>query len=138
MAFTKEEHENLLKEIAMSGGDTDNMLKLLQKLRDDFDEREGELRSRGETADKTDPATEEEKKEIVEDSKEDDRKDGGLRRDPMEGYVSQSEYDALRKKYIDRFFGGARDAIENTEEDVKKDENSDEITYDGLFKKREG
>lgn len=40
----KEEHENLLKQIADSGGDTANMLDLMQKLRDDFDEREGMLK----------------------------------------------------------------------------------------------
>lgn len=55
MAYTREEYENLLKEIANSGGDTPAMMELLQKLRDDYDEREGLLKRYGEERDKRAP-----------------------------------------------------------------------------------
>ena len=138
MALTKAEHENLLKEIARTGGDTDNMLKLLQRLRDDFDERQGMLRKDGEEKDKESPSTEKERKEIRRESREDDERDGGLRRDPLEGYVTRKEYDELRRKYIDRFFSGGEEAIEDNKEDVRKDDEVKNLTFDELFKDREG
>ena len=183
MALTKAEHENLLKEIAMTGGDTDNMLKLMQRLRDDFDEREGMLRKYGEERDKETPITEGEREKIREESREDNQEDGGLRRDPIpadqvsdttpeekrsEGLsdgggevrsdsdgdgnirreIRKSEkamdtpdrerFDALRKDYIDRFFGSGAQAIEDNDSDVKKDDRVKDISFEDLFKDREG
>lgn len=159
MAFSKEEYENLLKEIAMSGGDTDNMLKLLQKLRDDFDEREGMLRKEGEIKDKNKPDDKTEYDKIKTESKEDDKEDKGLRRDPIEmtdergasgitssisdanramEVVSKKDYDDLRRKYIDRFFGTPEEVIEDNAEDIKKDDKSGTYTFDELFRRREG
>lgn len=162
MAFTKKEHDDLLREIAMTGGDTPKMLELMQKLRDDFDEREGMLRQYGEKADKTPPeGIKEAEEKVREESRKDDREDGGERRraygvepDRREGrradaetgdrrevtrdMVSRAEYDELKKKYIDRFFSSIPEAIREEKEDVRKDDNVDSLTFEDLFKKREG
>lgn len=130
MALTKQEHENLLKEIAESGGDTDNMLKLMQRLRDDFNEREGILRKLGETKDKNEPSTKEEREEIRKESIEDDKEDSGLRRDPIN---YRDKYEKLRRNYINRYFSGSEEEKEEEEEKDKKKERK----YEDLFKRGE-
>ena len=109
MAFTKIEHDEILKKIAESGGATDDMLADIQKLRDDYDER------------------------IVMENRGED--EGG------ENW--KEKYGELRKKYINRFFATPAEAEKEmketkkeTKEDVKKD--SEEVSFDTLFKKREG
>lgn len=135
--YAKEEHENLLKEIAATGGDTPAMLELLQKLRDDFDEREGELRRYGEAEDSEAPDATAEDERIADESREDNREDGGLRRDPLpEDMVSRAEYEDLRRKYIERFFSDPVEAKEDQTEDVRED--AKDKTFEELFKKREG
>lgn len=106
MALIKEEHENLLRAIAETGGATDNMLELIQKLRDDYDEREGMLKRYEEDKDKT-----------VEFNVDD--------------WVKRSDYDELRRKYLDRFFGKEVEEIkdEEKEPDVK--------TIDDLFERKD-
>ena len=135
MALDRESYMNLLKEIADTGGPTDNMMELLQKLRDDFDDREGELRARGEQADSENPGTEATEEHIREESIEDNKEDGGLRRDPMEGYVPQADYDDLKRRYIERFFGG-RDYDEDPETQEAPPEEKDK-GIDSLFKKED-
>lgn len=134
----KNAHENLLKEIAETGGDTDNMLELLQKLRDDFDEREGMLREAGENADETTPVTAETENEIREESMEDNREDGGLRRNPVPaGFDNwRDAYSDLKRKYIERFFTTPDEVKKENENDVKRD--SKPQTFDELFKSKEG
>lgn len=138
MALTKEEHENLLREIAETGGDTANMLELMQKLRDDFDEREGMLRREGEREDRNDPDTRAEEDRIVEESTRDNREDGGLRRDPIRDEVEnlRRANEELKRKYIERFFSTPEEAKEDQEEDIKRD--GTDQTFDKLFKEREG
>ena len=132
MAYTREEYINLLKEIAMSGGDTPKMMGLLQKLRDDYDEREGMLKRYNETAD-TKPIEGETKaaEEIRKESEEDDRKDGGERRDPVsreEFERLKADYDNMKRTYIDSYFGEGTDV-------VKQAEHPTEVTdFDDLFK----
>lgn len=165
MAYTREAYTNLLREIAMSGGDTPKMLELLQKLRDDFDEREGMLRRYGERKDRLEPAGERrEEREIREESREDDREDGGERRRAYDALpdeetrddrpdggaesarpepvkpdtVSRADYEELRRKYIDRFFSTPEQAIQAQREDIRKDDNAEGLTFDDLFKDREG
>ena len=108
MALTKIEHDDILKKIAESGGETVDMLDDIQKLRDDFDEREG--------------------MENLSD---------------VGGEKWKEKYEELRKKYIDRFFATPaeaekemKEAKKETKEDVKKD--SENLSFDDLFKKREG
>lgn len=130
MAFTKEEHDNLLKEIAMTGGDTPKMLELMQKLRDDFDEREGELRRLHESADTT-PIEGEEKAdtEIREEAEKDNADDGGLRRDP----ITREEYENLRRAYINRFFGDG-DYAPEADPDPEPEKSPE---WEDLFKNKE-
>lgn len=138
MALTKKEHEDLLREIAETGGDTANMLELMQKLRDDFDEREGELRRYGEERDKERPeGAEKEDERIRRESREDDKEDRGERRDPLsKDVVSRAEYDELKRKYIDRFFSAPEEVKKETEKDVKRD--GENQTFEELFKRKEG
>ena len=138
MALTKKEHEDLLREIAETGGDTANMLELMQKLRDDFDEREGELRGYGEERDKERPeGAEKEDERIRRESREDDKEDRGERRDPLsKDVVSRAEYDELKRKYIDRFFSTPEEVKKETEKDVKRD--GENQTFEELFKRKEG
>lgn len=164
MAFTKKEHEDLLREIALSGGDTPKMLELMQKLRDDFDDREGELKRYRETADRKPPEGEQrEEKEVREESREDNKEDGGERRQAydaldedtkerrMEGVdresrsrgvdrdtVSRADYEDLKRKYIERFFSTPEEAIKENKEDVKKDDRVKDLSFEDLFKDREG
>lgn len=132
MAYTREEYTNLLKEIAMSGGDTPKMMGLLQKLRDDYDEREGMLKRYNETAGTT-PIDGEPKaaEEIRQESEEDNREDGGERRDPVsreEFERLKADYDNMRRTYIDSYFGEGTDVVE-------QEEATPEVTdFDDLFK----
>lgn len=52
----------------------------------------------------------------------------------------KSKYDALRKQYVERFFGGkpekAEEIIEDQMEDLEKDEKP--LTFDELLEKTEG
>lgn len=52
----------------------------------------------------------------------------------------KSKYDALRKQYVERFFGGkpkeAEEIIEDQMEDLEKDEKP--LTFDDLLEKTEG
>ena len=115
----KEEHENLLKQIADSGGDTANMLDLMQKLRDDFDEREGMLKKYGEKYD-----GENSPKEDVETEKEKD------------GVNWKEKYADLERKYKERFFTTPKEVKEETEEDVERDGKKQ--SFEELFTEREG
>lgn len=144
MAYTPEEYSNLLKEIANSGGDTPKMMELLQKLRDDYDEREGMLKKYSEERDKEKPEGEEkERKELRKESEEDNREDGGKRRRAYDGdWVSREEFDKMkgemekiRKAYIDKYFSTAK---QEQEDDIRKDDKSEDMSFDELFKEREG
>lgn len=138
MPMVKEEHENLLREIAESGGDTAKMLELMQNLRDDFDEREGELKRYDEKRDKERPEGEaKEDDKIRQESKEADREDKRERRDPLsKDTVSRNEYDELKRKYIERFFSTPDEAKKSQEEDVKRDGKKQ--SFEELFEKKEG
>lgn len=155
MAYTPDEYKNLLKEIADSGGDTPKMLDLLQKLRDDYDEREGMLRKYQESKDKDKPEGEEpEREKIRRESAEDNEEDGGERRDAYRGplkrdrergdkridrdMVSRADYEDLRRKYIERFFTSPSEAKHDQYEDIRKDDDVYDLDFDDLFDDREG
>lgn len=137
MAYTREEYENLLKEIANSGGDTPAMMELLQKLRDDYDEREGLLKRYGEERDKRAPeGSEEERDKIRKESEEDNIEDKGERRIAYDDYVPREDYEELRKKYIERFFTSPDKAKRMQKENVMDD--GKKRFFEELFKEREG
>ena len=157
MAYDRKEYINLLKEIGMSGTPTPRMLELLQKLRDDFDEREGLLRRYQETRDKDIPSGyKQEEKKIRTESKEDDIQDGGERgraygvnpgadretkqdaKGIPDDMVPREEYDKLKRDYIDRFFSSPELAKRDQEEDVRKDDEVKDLDFEDLFRDREG
>lgn len=108
---------DLIAEIEASGGETDKMKELLQKLRDDFDEREGELNRYREKRDKETPGTEKETRKIEEESKEDNREDGGERRDPID---YKNAYEEMKKELVDRLMGYRESKEEEKEEEEKR------------------
>lgn len=118
MPMTREEYIELLKHISETGGDTEDMLEALKKLQDDYDEREGMLKKLGEDKDKT----------VYTD--EDVFAPSGKR--------WSEEYDDVKRRYRERFFSTPEEAKENQEEDIKKDDKSTTISYESLFKTREG
>lgn len=114
----KEEFMNILEKVSETGGFTEEMLDDLQRLKDDFDEREGELKHYRETADKT----------VYTD---DDVMD-------KDGVRWREKYDNMVKRYKARFFGSFTEAKEEQMEDVKEDDKSTFKTFDELFSDREG
>lgn len=123
--LTKEEHEALLREIAESGGDTPKMLDAMQKLRDEYDERMGELKRYGETYDgENRDRREDENREV------DERMDGESKID------WESRYRDLESKYRERFFTTPREVKEEQKEDVIED--GKKKSYEELFEEREG
>lgn len=126
MAMTKDEHEALLRRIAETGGATPEMLDDIQKLRDEYDEREGMLKRYGETYDGENRERE--------DSAPEGRRDGDKEEVSREDIDWRGKYEEIRKKYIDRFFSSPEKAKEEQEEDVTKDGES--MTYEELFKER--
>lgn len=124
--LTKSGVNKILRRILETGGMTEDMENDIQRIQDDFDEREGMLKNYGEVYD-------------GEDKDEYDfvgRETTQL--EETEDY--KGKYEELHKKYLDRFFGGTSTEVEEVKEeqteDVKRDET--EQTYDDLFEKREG
>lgn len=133
--LTRSGMDKILRRIMETGGMTEDMERDVQRLRDDFDEREGILRRYGETYD-------------GEDRDEYDYTD----RDSINVYTPREEekdyddwrsrYEELKRRYLDRFFGGRdeaeeyRETMEETEEDVKRD--GEPQTFDELLERVEG
>lgn len=115
--LTKRGLENLLKRIMETGGLTENMEEDVQRLRDDFDEREGILNRYGESYDNED--------EELNEYEWKDRDEDTVFTPDEEKYVSRSEYDELKRKYIDRFFSyNASDWEQDNEEALEEDEKA--------------
>lgn len=128
MSMTKEEHDALLRRIAETGGATPEMLDDIQKLRDEYDEREGMLRRYGERYD----GENRERKEREESPPEEREKDlDGVDREDIDW---RGKYEEIRKKYVERFFSSPEQAKEEQNEDVTKD--GETMTYEELFKER--
>lgn len=114
----------ILRRIMETGGLTDDMEKDVQRLRDDFDEREGILRKFGE----------------VYDGEDRDEYDWSEKGGDTNVYTPKeeekdwkSEYDTLQKRYIDRFFQGVAPTEENAKRETERiinDQRSD-IERDG-------
>lgn len=130
--LTRSGMEKILRRIMDSGGMTEDMERDVERLKDDFDEREGILKRYGETYDGED---------------QDEYEYSG--RDDINIYTPREEekdwkkeYDDLKARYMDRFFGNSEvkedfnDTIEETEEDVKRD--GEVQTFDELLERTEG
>lgn len=123
--LTKTGMDKILRRIMETGGLTEDMEKDIDRLRSDFDEREGMLRRYGETYDGED-MDEYEWRGRDDESREDWR----------------GRYEEMRQRYLDRFFGGRdegeeyREIMRETDEDVRRD--GDPQTFDELLEKTEG
>lgn len=123
--LTKRGMDKILRRIMETGGLTEDMEKDIDRLRSDFDEREGMLRRYGETYDGED-RDEYEWRGRDEERREDWR----------------GRYEEMRQRYLDRFFGGRdegeeyREIMRETEEDVRRD--GEPQTFDELLERTEG
>lgn len=121
--LSREEVYDLMRKIADTGGLTEDMEKDLERLKAEFDERDGELRRYRERYDG--------EKASPDERREDER----VERSEYEKL--KADYDGLRTRYLDRFWGKVKDDVmEETEEDVKRDGTVQ--TYDELFERKEG
>ena len=123
--LTKTGMDKILRRIMETGGLTEDMERDIDRLRSDFDEREGMLRRYGETYDGED-MDEYEWRGRDDESREDWR----------------GRYEEMRQRYLDRFFGGRdegeeyREIMRETEEDVRRD--GEPQTFDELLERTEG
>lgn len=128
--LTRSGMEKILRRIMESGGMSEDMEQDIERLKDDFDEREGILKRYGETYD-------------GEDRDEYDYSE----RDDINIYTPEEkdwkqEYDNLKERYMNRFFGTSDikeefdDTMEDTKEDVKRDGTVQ--SFDELLERVEG
>ena len=124
--LTRSGVNKILRRIMETGGLTDDMEKDIKRLQDDFDEREGMLKNYGEVYDGEDM----DEYDFV--PRESTTLEGG------EDYKGM--YEDMKQKYLDRFFGGVGNEVEEVKEEQEKDVQRDgeEQTFESLFEKREG
>lgn len=131
--LTKTGMDKILRRIYETGGLTEDMEKDIDRIRTDFDEREGLLRNYGEVYDGEDM---DEYDFAPRDT------DTVYTPDEEEKIDWEGKYNEMKKRYVDRFFGTdevrEKDAEidEETEEDVKRDGTSQ--SFDELLTKVEG
>lgn len=130
--LTRSGMEKILRRIMESGGMTEDMERDVERLKDDFDEREGILKRYGETYDGEDQ----------DEYEYSGRDDVNIYTPREEEKDWKKEYDDLKARYMDRFFGASEvkedfnDTIEETEEDVKRD--GEVQSFDELLERTEG
>lgn len=133
--LTKTGMNKILRRIMETGGLTPDMEEDIQRLRDDFDEREGILKKYGETYDGEDmdeyEYTGRDTDEIYTPKEEEkDAKDW------------RTKYEEMKARYLDRFFGGVDNdknfekTMDETREDVERD--GEPQTFDELLERVEG
>ena len=126
--MTKTGMYNLLREIMESGGMTEDMEEAIQRIKDDFDEREGILKKYGTVYDGEDKDEYDWEPSVASEYSGSDK--------------WKDEYERMRKRYLDRFFGGVDakeefdEIMEETEDDVIRD--GEPQTFDELLERREG
>lgn len=109
--MTKEEHDGILKKLSETGGFTADMLDEIQKLRDEYDEREGELNR---------------------------YREGEKERDDGEDW--KKKYTDLEGKYKERFWRRDETPLEHAENDLaedKRETREEKIHIDDLFDKED-
>ncbi len=143
--LTKTGMDKILRRIMETGGLTEDMERDIDRLRSDFDEREGMLRRYGETYDGEDMDEYEWRgrdDESREDSDRDDREIYTPREEAKDYEDWRGRYEEMRQRYLDRFFGGRdvgeeyREIMRETEEDVRRD--GEPQTFDELLERTEG
>lgn len=129
--LTKTGMDKILRRIMETGGLTEDMERDIDRLRSDFDEREGMLRRYGETYDGEDM-----------DEYEWRERDDESREEAKDYEDWRGRYEEMRQRYLDRFFGGrdegeeCREIMSETEEDVRRD--GEPQTFDELLERTEG
>ncbi len=130
--LTRSGMEKILRRIMESGGMTEDMERDVERLKDDFEEREGILKRYGETYDGED------RDEYV----YSERDDINVYTPKEEEKDWKQEYDNLKERYMNRFFGTSDvkeefdDTMEDTKEDVKRDGTVQ--SFDELLERVEG
>lgn len=125
--LTKTGMDKILRRIMETGGITEDMEIDVDRIRSDFDEREGILRRYGETYNGEDM----------------DEYEWKERDESQEDYEDwRGRYEEMRQRYLDRFFGGRgegeeyQEIMSETEEDVRRD--GEPQTFDELLERTEG
>lgn len=121
--LTRKGWRSIIERISERNNFDEETINDLESLKNDFEEKESVLRKYGNEYDEDiDEYTFTEKTVL----------------DSTEDY--KAKYEDIKKKYLDRFFGGETKEVErvekNVEEDVKKD--GEEKSFDELFKEMEG
>lgn len=130
--LTRSGMEKILRRIMESGGMTEDMERDVERLKDDFDEREGILKRYGETYDGEDR----------DEYDYSERDDINIYNPKEEEKDWKQEYDNLKERYMNRFFGTSDvkdefdDTMEETKEDVKRDGTIQ--SFDELLERTEG
>lgn len=130
--LTRSGMEKILRRIMDSGGMTEDMERDIERLKDDFDEREGILKRYGETYDGEDR----------DEYDYSDLDDINIYTPDEEEKDWKQEYENLKERYMNRFFGTSDvkeefdDTIEETKEDVKRDGTVQ--SFDELLERVEG
>lgn len=124
--LTKTGMNKILRRIMETGGMTSDMEEDIQRLRDDFDEREVILKKYGETYDGEDA----DEYEYTPKEEEKDAKEW------------RTKYEEMKARYLDRFFGGVdndknfEEIMNETRKDVERD--GEPQTFDELLERVEG
>ena len=130
--LTRSGMEKILRRIMESGGMTEVMERDVERLKDDFEEREGILKRYGETYDGEDR----------DEYDYSERDDINVYTPKEEEKDWKQEYDNLKERYMNRFFGTSDvkeefdDTMEGTKEDVKRDGTVQ--SFDELLERVEG
>lgn len=130
--LTRSGMEKILRRIMESGGMSEDMEQDIERLKDDFDEREGILKRYGETYDG----------EGRDEYDYSERDDINIYTPKEEEKDWKQEYDNLKERYMNRFFGTSDikeefdDTMEDTKEDVKRDGTVQ--SFDELLERVEG
>lgn len=130
--LTRSGMEKILRRIMESGGMSEDMEQDIERLKDDFDEREGILKRYGETYDGEDR----------DEYDYSERDDINIYTPKEEEKDWKQEYDNLKERYMNRFFGTSDvkeefdDTMEETKEDVKRDGTVQ--SFDELLERVEG
>lgn len=133
--LTKTGLNKILRRIMETGGLTPDMEEDIQRLRDDFDEREGILKKYGETYDGED----------VDEYEYTGRDTNDIytpKEEEKDAKEWRAKYEEMKARYLDRFFGGVDndkdfdETMNETREDVKRD--GEPQTFDELLERVEG
>lgn len=133
--LTKTGLNKILRRIMETEGLTPDMEEDIQRLRDDFDEREGILKKYGETYDGED----------VDEYEYTGRDTNDIytpKEEEKDAKEWRAKYEEMKARYLDRFFGGVDndkdfdETMNETREDVKRD--GEPQTFDELLERVEG